>query len=105
VVALSVWFFTARNDTATRATQFFSQMLQYGPPIWGSQFGSKGISSRQNCSAELGANQTCAADLDRQLDVAKSWYLDEVYPKQLYLDSLATHLDWDGYGFAVSNSY
>jgi hypothetical protein len=102
VVAVSAWALTARNATATSATQCnVAQMLQHGPPLCASQFGATDNNSRYNCSAELDTNQTRAADLDRQLDEAKTRYIDEVYPKQLYLGSLATHPDWDGHGFAA----
>jgi len=59
--------------------------------------------TKYNCSANLDVNQTRAIDFDRQLRAAKSQYIDRAYLKQLYLNILATHPDWDGNGFAALN--
>jgi hypothetical protein len=101
VVAVSACALLARNGTATSATQFFAQMSQHCSPTLGVRMDASDSSSMYNCSAELDTNQTRATDLDCQLGAAATQYIDDAYPKYLYLASLATHPDWDGYGFAA----
>lgn len=105
VVALGIWRLMTRNDAEMGATESFFQALHNGLSTWGSQLDTSHHSAKYNCSADLDVNQTRAADLHRQLDPAMIRYIEKAYPKQLYLDSLATHPDWDGNGFAAQNLY
>lgn len=60
-----------------------------------------GIFSGLNCSSPPGMNMTRVMDLDRQTDKVMQKYIYRAYEKQLYLNLLATHPDWDGNGFAA----
>jgi hypothetical protein len=102
VVAFGTWVLKERDNTVTSAKEHSSQIFQIGTRDWKSQLDTSNTSSKYNCSANLDRNQTRTADFERQFR-AKTRFLDKAYPKQLYLNTLATHPDWDGYGFAVMN--
>lgn len=99
VVAFGIWKLKERDNIVTSALEHSSQI---GMRDWKIQLDTSNNSSKYNCSANLGRNQTRTADFERQFD-AKSQFLDKAYPEQLYLNTLATHPDWDGYGFAALN--
>lgn len=103
VVALGIWKLLARNDTMNRGMESFLQVLQNSTPTWEGQLDSSHSGTKYNCSAHLDTNQTRATDADWQLNAAKDQYIDKAYPRQLYLNTLATHPDWDGNGFAALN--
>lgn len=102
VVAFGIWVLKERDETVTSTNKHSFPILQTGIRKWESQLDTSNTSSKYNCSANLNTNETRTADYERQLD-AKSRFLDQAYPKQLYLNTLATHPDWDGYGFAAMN--
>ncbi|KAK1080409.1 hypothetical protein LTR33_005569 [Friedmanniomyces endolithicus] len=53
------------------------------------------------CSDHLDVNTTRAADLAQQLSLAVEKYIRNLTERQLYLNLLATHPDWDGHGFGA----
>lgn len=55
----------------------------------------------KDCTPLPGVNETRGQDFDRQNVKIQQQYFASVYPRQLYLNVLATHPKWDGYGFAA----
>lgn len=55
------------------------------------------------CSDHLDMNITRASDYQRQALVAEERYVYSLAQKQLYLNLLATHPDWDGHDFAAAH--
>jgi hypothetical protein len=90
VVAFGTWVLKERDNTVTSAKEHSSQIFQIGTRDWKSQLDTSNTSSKYNCSANLDRNQTRTADFERQFR-AKTRFLDKAYPKQLYLNTLATH--------------
>jgi hypothetical protein len=110
VVAAGLWNFMERhNKTQHNSLQSLLHTLQTGfLPPWASQLDTTtaaGDTPKYNCSAHLDLNETRAYDYSRQLMLADQKYIEDAYPKQLYLGLLATHPDWDGHGFAARNLY
>lgn len=103
VVALGTWKLMTRGHPAMHALEALTQLFPSGITTAESQVNIGNSDTQYNCSANLDVNQTRAIDFDRQLRAAKSQYIDRAYLKQLYLNILATHPDWDGYGFAALN--
>jgi hypothetical protein len=103
VVALGVWLRMARNDTVIPAMESFIPMLQNSVSMWKGQMSTSNDGTNYNCSAILDVNQTRVIDIERQMQAVKLKYIDDAYPKQLHLNMLATHPDWDGNGFAALN--
>jgi GNAT superfamily N-acetyltransferase len=75
--------------------------------IWelntGHRSGHFSMSMSTNCSAHLDMNITRALHFDRQLSAAKKVYIDEAYDRQVYLNLLATHPDYEGRGFGAAH--
>lgn len=59
------------------------------------------LSGMRNCTPLPGSNGTRDDDFNRQMkDIERRHFLD-VYPRELYLNLLATHPSWDGHDFAA----
>jgi hypothetical protein len=56
-----------------------------------------------DCAANLDTNLTRFDDYERQFSALKTKYIDKAYEEQFYLNTLATHSDWEGRGFASLN--
>jgi hypothetical protein len=81
VVSLSAWDF---NKTS-------SNIIMLQPSV---------LADQSNCSQQLDINQTRLDHKQKYMREAEKVYLDDVYPRQVYLGGLATHPKWDGNGFA-----
>jgi hypothetical protein len=59
------------------------------------------VSLMRDCIVLPGSNGTRGLDFDRQMHDIERHYFRDVYPRELYLNLLATHPSWDGHGFAT----
>lgn len=55
-----------------------------------------------NCSAHFDVNLTRVVHCNAELGAYQRKYLDDVYPRQMYLNLLATHPDFDGRGYGAA---
>lgn len=70
-----------------------------GARSWTTQTGL--VSMVKECTTLPGVNMTRAIDYDKQEAAIIHREIDTAYPRQLYLNLLATHPRWDGHGFAA----
>ncbi|KAI1846316.1 hypothetical protein JX265_010900 [Neoarthrinium moseri] len=85
VVSLSVWQFNKTSES----TQALWPM---GIAAWSDK-----------CDLHLDINMTRSDQFVGEMTAAQKKYLDDVYPRQVYLGGLATHPKWDGNGFAATH--
>jgi hypothetical protein len=63
---------------------------------------NSGGGDKLNCSGRLDMDMSHAIHYDHQFSTYQRKLLDEVYGEQLYLNTLATHPDFDGRGYAAA---
>jgi hypothetical protein len=57
----------------------------------------------QQLGTDCGINTTREQDYERQYEEIQHKHFTSVYPRQFYLNTLATHPSWDGHGFAAKH--
>jgi hypothetical protein len=108
-VSVGIWALRDRKEKGLGEDAADDQVLSYLRPLHGllkngvrANGGDMGGGSKLNCSARLDMNMTHAIHYDHQFSMYQRKYLDKVYGKQLYLNTLATHPDFDGRGYAAA---
>ncbi|KAK5098369.1 hypothetical protein LTS08_006502 [Lithohypha guttulata] len=110
VVALGIWNIYHGDGKVTstildrKGLTPFSSLVNSNPTTSSIQFHDNDDDKPPfNCSLNLAMNTTREEDFFRQWNEAKHKHIDEAYEKQLYLNVLCTHPQWDGHGFAAMN--
>lgn len=88
-VALGIWVILTRDE----ALDFQKQDVF--------ALGNSLLHVTRSCDPLPGLNVTRGEDVERQEQGIMEKYFYEAYEKQLYLNLLATHPDWDGNGFGA----
>ncbi|ROW07498.1 hypothetical protein VPNG_07097 [Cytospora leucostoma] len=99
-VSVAFWDFSGTETVidAGDSSSYLSSLLS----VHGSDSGSgtsSFSSSPFNCSAHLDLNMTRVRHFTSVMQEAREKYIDPI-GRQVFLDLLATHPDWDGNGFA-----
>ncbi|KAK7747421.1 hypothetical protein SLS53_001676 [Cytospora paraplurivora] len=108
VVSFAFWEFPGTKPDGNHddgvdaggSSSYLSSLLSVHGSDSGSDSGiSSSSSSPFNCSAHLDLNMTRVRHLADVMQESREKYIDSI-GRQIYLDLLATHPDWDGNGFA-----
>jgi hypothetical protein len=102
VVAFGIWVLNEHSTLATKGKELPLSIWHSDIREWSSRRNFSDLRAQYDCSAHLDTNQTRADDYTRQF-ASKTRFLHDAYPRQLYLNTLATHPDWNGRGFATMN--
>lgn len=87
------------NHSSSTSSGSFSYPLTL--PFLPSPTATSASSTRKTCTVPPSTNLTRAAHFNAHLEPLLEKYFYSAYPRQLYLNLLATHPSWDGKGFGA----